>query len=409
MTKKPKLLVITHVLPFPLSAGQNLRVHYSLLAAKEDFDITILTFAKSENVDDVRRKLQTYCNIAIVLKSAYNVNNKIDKVINKISAKIYSDLTGLKESNYYISKKEFTLNRIKSALKGEHFDLVLFEYWHAWHLASYFKEQGSRTICDTNNILWQTYKVQYDKNYPSFIKKYHFNNYKSIEEKVWSKFDAIIAINREEESYIIRNVNVNTKVFHIAMGIDISKWKYQDKKNAELAIAYYGGLGTKHNVESAKMIFSDVLPSLRADYPNLKYYIIGSNPPDSLIKLTESDKNAIVTGFVADLNETFHNTMIVLIPWVGTYGFRSRIIEVMASGTLVICSKDAISGMELEVDKGLKIASTPVEFINKTLQVLKEGEASIQGKFAREQVENKFTFENTYVKGFKEIQKWIVK
>ena len=77
------------------------------------------------------------------------------------------------------------------------------------------------------------------------------------------------------------------------------------------------------------------------------------NPPKNIIELEESEENVFVTGYVDKIEEVINKMDIAIIPWSGKYGFRSRIIEIMASGVPVLTTSDAIDGMMLRSGEGI--------------------------------------------------------
>ena len=87
----------------------------------------------------------------------------------------------------------------------------------------------------------------------------------------------------------------------------------------------------------------------------------------------------------------------VLCPWRGTYGFRSRLIEVMAVGTPVVATPDAVFGMGLEVGEGLHLAERDGALAEQCRILLQDyAVAHDQSMRARKQVEERFSFDETY-------------
>lgn len=52
---------------------------------------------------------------------------------------------------------------------------------------------------------------------------------------------------------------------------------------------------------------------------------------------------------------------LVLCPWSSTYGFRSRIVEVMSLGILVVATSDAVYGTGLELSEGIILVNKALE------------------------------------------------
>jgi glycosyltransferase involved in cell wall biosynthesis len=329
----------------------------------------------------------------------------LKRLFLRVSGLAYSLITGLKYSNFIIGEFEFSAKRISKATSSLHFDLVLFEYWHAWKSTSVFSQRNIPCVLDTHNILWQAYAKHYNKLVPETIKKRYTSSYKKAEENAWNYFNGVIAINKNEYKYIRENISKKVKVFLIEMGIDLFSWDYIWTARKPISFVYYGAISAQYNKLSALICVREIMPLIWAKFPDSEFWIIGSNPDDEILALQE-DKRIHVTGFVLNVQDALKNTNIFLCPWVGTYGFRSRIIEVMAGGIPVISSKEAVYGMELEEGKGLLFAESVLEFANKAIQMIEDDQLlKLHSHEARRQIELNYSFDNTYMKGMFEIQK----
>ncbi|GJQ37556.1 MAG: hypothetical protein JETCAE01_35660 [Anaerolineaceae bacterium] len=114
-------------------------------------------------------------------------------------------------------------------------------------------------------------------------------------------------------------------------------------------------------------------------------------------KETWRDPRVHVTGFVERPQEVLKNMSLILCPWSGTYGFRSRVVEVMALGLPVVASLDAVHGMGFQTDEGIFTFKTAQEMGQQAARLLAdESTLQIQSRAARRQVEMQFGYEATY-------------
>lgn len=396
MKTKPRLLILSAVYPFPRNAGQQQRVYYTIRALRENFHITFLTIAEKNQIESVKQKLLEVCDEALVLPSQYT-ENVFTRIFHKIVGTIYTWLTGLKFSNYITGKVEFSPARIKSALDAANFDLVLFEYWHAHQTTGFFRQRNIPTILDMHDILWRSYHRQLDaKKMPEWLKEYLVRKYQAREESAWNEFDMLIAINQDEFEYAKKTVRSEIKLFYAPMGTDISLWEYSWQPAVPRRIAYYGSLGSAHNQQDALLCYREIMPLIWKQFPDIEYWIVGSNPP-AIIKELERDPRVHVTGFIEHPQEILKTMTLALCPWSGTYGFRSRIVEVMALGVPMIASEDAVYGMGFEINSGIVAHTSSKEMAETILKLLKNQEMlKKQSSSARRQVEENFSYKATY-------------
>src|SRR5262249_29035716 len=155
----------------------------------------------------------------------------------------------------------------------------------------------------------------------------------------------VIAINHEELNYLRSATPSTTKLFHAAMGVDLALWPYSWSPSGKPCLAYYGGLGSPHNQADALACYQRLMPEIWRRFPDAEFWIVGGNPPET-IRALGSDSRVKVTGFVENVQPVLSRMSLLLCPWSGIFGFRSRLIEAMALGVPVVTSPDAVYGME---------------------------------------------------------------
>lgn len=392
---KPRLLVISHVLPFPRSSGQQQRVYYKLKALRDHFTIIFLTSVARENKQETEEKLLELCDEVILLDAVYG-KTAATRFIHRIIGGAYSLCTGLKFSNYVLDFLEFTPQRLAAILEQAAPEVVLYEYWHAQKSLALFQERRIPTVLDMHNVLWQSRARQMiGSRAPEWWKRYAVQSYRRREETAWKRYDALITINAGEHAYVRDRLTNGQRLFYAPMGTDLDVWPYRWLPSQPPRLAYYGGLGSEHNQQDALACYTRVMPEVWKEIPDAELWIVGSNPPRTITELAW-DGRVQVTGFVENVVEILSTMSLVLCPWTGTYGFRSRLIEVMAVGVPVITTEEAVHGMGMQNGEGI-ILSDIQRFAEQSIRLLRNREdLERQSMSARNQVEKSFSHEVTY-------------
>lgn len=404
---KPRLLVISHVLPYPGDAGQQQRVAYTLTAARRIFAVDFLTYAAPGQVGATRSRLSEFCDRAIVLKSVVR-SSSLARAVHKGVALLYMGLTGLKESNYQIGVVEFSPRRLAKDLVPQSYACVLYELMHAAGSTSLFRQRGVPTVVDTHNVLWRAREnvLRQRTRLPKWLRQRWLRQYRHAEEAAWQQFDAVVAINRSEESYIKQRLPGEARVFYAPMGIDLDQWSESWQPARPPRIAFYGGLGSPVNQEAAARCLRQIMPPLWEKAPELEFWLVGSNPPAHLQALAGS--RIKVTGFLERPEKVLRTMSAVLCPWSANYGFRSRLVEVMALGVPVVATPEAADGMELVHEQGILLGSDDASLARESFRLLSNrGFAALQSKRARQAVECLYSVENTYGRFVRELQQWL--
>ncbi|MBN1304037.1 MAG: glycosyltransferase [Anaerolineales bacterium] len=393
------ILIVSSVLPFPRNSGQQQRVYYTLAALRKKFHITFLTAASEADKVEIKNALLEMCDDAIVLPSLYT-RSFFDRVFIKIAGLLSSLVTGLKFSNYLYGEVEFSASRLDKVLAEKQYDALLFEYWHAHKASRHLRNPGVISVLDMHDILWKSFARQLEfKQMPGWLKRWRIHKYRSREEAAWNDFDVLIAINQDEYEYTRQRLMNRVKLMLAPMGTDISAWSFcWAPEQTPRRVAYYGGLRNVANQNDAMICFREIMPAIWKVYPETEFWIVGSNPPQ-FIKDLEHKNRVHVTGYLEKPQEVLKTMSLLLCPWSGIFGFRSRVVEVMALGVPIVASMDAVHGMGLKIGNGILVGEKLSDLVQLSLGLLgNPAELERQSSLARKQIETSYSYESTYGK-----------
>ncbi|WP_406700188.1 glycosyltransferase family 4 protein [Singulisphaera sp. Ch08] len=407
MESKPRLGVLTHVMPYPRNAGQQQRVYYTLKAAREEFHVTLIAPVRDQELPEARKHLDGLCDELLVLPSIEDVG-RAARLSAAAKSLVYCAATGLRRSNYYLGGLQFDPSVVRTLIADRQLDCLLFEYWHAYRCVESLRDLIPKFVLDMHNVLWVSHaqKLNDRRDLPGPWKRWSVARYRTGEERAWRMFDGVIAINQEELKYASSVVNGCADMFYAPMGIDLGAWPYSWSPQRPARVAYYGGLGSPHNQQAALRCLDRIMPEVWDRAPETTFWLVGSNPQETLLKRSE-DPRVRVTGFVEDVQQVLRTMTAVVCPWSGPYGFRSRLVEVMALGVPVVTTLDAVSGMELENGQGILVGEADNDLARQVLRLLNDDDfAAEQSHRARSQVEGRYDVPNTYGKLMKDLKQW---
>lgn len=403
-----KVLIISHVWPFPGTSGQQVRVRYTVEAAVREFDVDFLTFTPSAQREEVGKHLVALGCRPVILESCLP-RSGLKRLARSLASGFFVLRTGMKSSNYAIGKVEFTADRIRSAVDPGDYSAVLYEYFHAVDSVPVFQRAGVPAILDMHNVLWKSREQRLSERtaWPAWFKRASLSRYRRWEEFSWDQFDALVAINRSEYDLVHSRLRPSQKLFYAPMGADLSRWPACWRPASPSRLAYYGGLGSHHNEAAALRCHDHIMPQIWKRFPDAELWLVGSNPSERLRRLT-SDSRVKVTGFVEQVQDLLCTMSLVLCPWSGTYGFRSRIVEVMALGVPLVATPGAVDGMELESGRGVILADSDDALAESALELLSApNQLEAQSRLARSEMERLYNLDNTYGRLMTELRDWL--
>ncbi|MBF03843.1 MAG: hypothetical protein CMP76_11155 [Flavobacterium sp.] len=391
--KSKRIAIVSHVNPFSKGSGQVERVYNTLLAlAYEWEELTIFTLHENKSYLD---KIEVLRSVNKRISIVY-VKNKKPNWLVAFLFKFLPYLGYGKESNFSIP---FLFDGIENELATK-FDVVLFEYWHLYKLAKRLKNRGIFVICDTHNILLNSFTefIRKKKWFPKIYQSFLIKRYTHLEFEIALKenFNVVIAINKEEEK-ILKRKFPNQKIYYFPMGIKLKPiitTRVKKEIPNQYTVVYYGGLSSIRNSQAALQVIQAIEKIKEIE---IHLIIVGSNAPSFLKGYIAEKKGITMLGFVENLEEAFKGVDLAVIPFEGKYGFRSRLIELMHYEIPILTTEDAVWGMGF-IDKENVLISRSVW--EKDIQIaLQQVDLRTQiAKNAKNIIEEEFTFEKTYLK-----------
>jgi GT2 family glycosyltransferase/ubiquinone/menaquinone biosynthesis C-methylase UbiE len=124
-------------------------------------------------------------------------------------------------------------------------------------------------------------------------------------------------------------------------------------------ILFLGGYQHLPNVDAVLYFVKDILPILRKKLPGMRFYIVGSKPPESVQQLACED--VIVTGHVPNLDPYMSGCRLSVNPLRYGAGIKGKIVSCMAYGLPCVGTTVAFEGMGLRDGSDVLIADKPAE------------------------------------------------
>lgn len=217
--------------------------------------------------------------------------------------------------------------------------------------------------------------------------------WKTIELQLMRKADVVYYPSQVEVDEIIK-IDEELHVKSIPAYIfDDSKPTIDYNFSERRDLMFIGGFGHRPNVDAVLWLNNEILPKLVAEEPNIKIYILGSNPPKE-IKALENE-NLLIKGFVTDeeLIEFYTQCRISIVPLRYGAGIKGKVVEAMYNQIPVMTTSVGAEGI-IESEKVLTVADEIDEFVDKLIALYRdEKELTRISKQSREYISTHFTKE----------------
>jgi polysaccharide biosynthesis protein PslH len=384
-----RILFLSTSVPVPINSGQAIRgISIIKALASAGHELIFVSF-QSKNRSEGFYPLSEYCrDIALVEREFTNLSDRSDylrRVLCLASGKPYA---------LERFRSQPMQARIQCYLASERFDLI---------------------VCDS---LYSLVNVP-DTAVPIALNCHNveyliFERYAQIErdslKRYYARFEARLmraaersSCRRAAISMVCSNVDRDTllqldpklPVVVVPNTVDTESFRPAEShpaSNAEFVILFHGSMDWYPNRDAVEFFVRKILPTLRAEYPGLKFVVAGRNPPASFVEEMSAEGNIEFTGTVPDMRPYLGAADVVVVPLRFGSGTRIKILEACAAGKPIVSTNIGAEGLGLEAGKEIIMADDPDEFAKSVTILLRDADyRSAVAKSARAKVVERYS------------------
>jgi GT2 family glycosyltransferase len=232
-----------------------------------------------------------------------------------------------------------------------------------------------RNLCPKAKILFHTVDLHFLRMMREAelsgdqLKKRAADEMKQLELNLIETADIATVISSKELELIYQYIpQANVRLLPYSRHISGTKKGFHDRCD----IVFVGGYKHMPNVDAVQFFVSEVMPLLRQRLPGVRFYAVGSNPPEEIQQLASED--VIITGFIEDLNPLLDKMRISVAPLRYGAGIKGKIGTAMTTGLPVVATSLAAEGISLTDGENILVADGAESFAS-TVARLYDNEA----------------------------------
>lgn len=112
----------------------------------------------------------------------------------------------------------------------------------------------------------------------------------------------------------------------------------------EIPLVFTGAMDYWPNVDAVTWFAQDILPALLADWPAVRFYIVGRSPTPEVKKL--AGERVVVTGTVPDVRPYLRHARLGVAPLRVARGIQNKVLEAMSMELPVVVSQTCAGPIE---------------------------------------------------------------
>jgi glycosyltransferase involved in cell wall biosynthesis len=357
-TRRPRILWIKPVLPYPPDQGTKVVSFGLLQALRESFDITVLARILDRREQSHARELEEWCSRVVTVLAP----NK-RSIFHRIFFKIYYELKSvvLRRSLKSLYDCPGAFLRAAERLAAEPFDLVVIEYWQLHQLARLFSSE--RVVLFTHDIdmLVNREIALLERNLiRKIIAVQRWLVERREELRAYKNARTVFTLTSQDRRAVRLVAGSSCRVEVVPFGVDIEHFSPPGIERNAGEVLFLGAMGAIFNRDALAYFVTKIHPLLD-DIPGLSISIVGGHLPKDLSYFS-TNREVEIVGRVRDIRPYLHRAACMVVPLRFSGGLRIRILEAMAAELPVICTTAAIAGMPFEAGTDYLLADTPEEF-----------------------------------------------
>jgi sugar transferase (PEP-CTERM/EpsH1 system associated) len=386
---KTPLLFLCHRIPYPPNKGDKIRSFHLLHHLSQHFAIHLASFVDDPEDWPWVPEVEKFCEACLFLP------------LKPWQAKIHS-LSGLLTGDalsvpYYASKPmENWVNR-QVAEHGIGHVLVFSSSMAQFVMDPALAfERKIIDFVDIDSDKWEQYAKQ--KPFPlSWLYRREARCLLAYEQRLAQYFDAGLFVSSSEAAMFKQLVPATAdKIGFYNNGVNTEYFRTSpDHQNpfppGIRPVVFTGAMDYWPNIDAVLWFAREVLPRLLAAHPEMRFYIVGSNPAKAVQQLAEQP-GVVVTGRVEDVRPYLQYAEGAVAPMRIARGVQNKVLEAMAMSRPVIVTSKGLESINASDRQQVLLADHAGEYLDLLQQVL-NGDWEGIGARARQYVVDNFVWE----------------
>jgi len=338
MKKQKKILFIVSRLPINTETGDQLRVyHFIRKLSQRGYKIDLIGFVPAQNFT-IKSDIKKICNHCIGIKKE-GLEFRSPSRLKQLKTFFSSFLHGYPYRVWQWNDEKFA-RQVRRLLNDNDYSVVHFSEISMGIFFKKIKEElaDKRVIFDLYDSMALALRnsLKHDWSFAWPFRFIDFLRLKRFEKHIIQQVDKAIFISERDKQFLGFN-----DVAVIPNGISKNKLKERPR---DIDLLFVGNMVFEPNIDAARWFAKDIMPILLKKHVQLHFYIVGTNPVESIKKL--ENKNVTVTGYVQNINAYYRRAKFFVCPMRLGAGQKNKILEAMINYAPVISTTEGNIGID---------------------------------------------------------------
>lgn len=358
MPDRPRVVYITHRVPYPPDKGDRIRNYHVLRELSQHARVWLAALADEPVTAEQQTRLNELCEQVVFIPGG---RQWVRGGLSLLSGRSISE--GLFRAP--------TLDAVLTGWRNEvGFGAVLVS---ASSLAPYTRRNGWEQVpafvdlVDVDSQKWFDYATAAGGP-KRWLYQLEGRRVRKLEAELcrWAK--GVFLVSRAEGA-LLDSFTAPGAATPATNGVDLDYFRPQPDVKTELACAFVGALDYPPNVDAAVWFATDIWPRVRAVHAAAEFRVIGRQPTPAVLRL--HGRNGVnVVGQVPDVRPHVASAAVAVCPVRIARGLQNKVIEAMAMAKPTVAAPPTVAALKAEVGRDLLSPTTADEWVNVLTELL---------------------------------------
>ncbi len=377
------ILMLSTTFPYPpTQGGTQVRTFHLLKSLNQAHNVTVLTQRSVEVSHSEIEALREFTSELVVFERMPNPSNKLQRFTEFLIEGTPPSV----RSNYSDEMQTWMDQHI------EKFDVITCE--HSVNEIYVRPEYQQKKIVNVHSSVYGSCnnQLQTGTSENQWRDRINLPLLKRYEKRYCQKFTNIV-VTTDDDRAQLRKFNPTADISVIPNGVDFAAFPYRECDPDGHHLIFIGAMDNLANIDAAKFLSLEILPTLQATYPDTTLSIVGARPTPEILQLGDR-KNVTVTGRVDSIADYLHQATVCVVPMRTGYGIKNKTLEAMAAGTPIVSSDRGLEGLKFDQPIRALQANTISEYVTAITRLFENRELRSQlSSNARALIETDYTWE----------------
>ena len=387
---EPRVLLLTHRIPFPPNRGDRIRAYHLVEFLSHRAEVYLGSLSDEPWESSQRDALESLCQSVFF-------------------ARLQPPWRWLRASAGFASGKSVTQGAFYSSPLADQvrlwssefqFDAAIMFCSSMGPYAKLMKIKPKRLVVDLVDVDSQKWDDYADVAHgpKKWLFRQEARRVGRLEESLSKSADALTVVS-PDEARLFEKRHPGLQATSIGNGVDLrffapdaipaEKFSGLVSPNSNPRLVFVGVLDYLPNVQGLQWFCDEVLPKLRSVFPSASLDIVGRRPSGEVQSLAKRSGVNLV-GEVPDVRPYVLAAQIAIAPLQIARGVQNKVLEALACGKPVVSTPQAATG--IECPGGMSVVSQPAEWVQAIIELQKPDLYAKMSEIARSEVLEKYSW-----------------